>query len=85
MDKKLILLSEETSRGDLRSPTTMLAEALDDHVSGDMADNTKAMVLSLYNKDGEYNVSWYQAGMKCSEMLALLEVAKVKILQDMGY
>jgi len=85
MDNKLILLSEETSRGDLRSPADMLSEALDDHTSGEMSDNTKAMVLSLDNQNGEYNVTWYQAGMKCSEMLALLEVAKTKILQEMGY
>ena len=42
-----------------------------------------AMVILLWNEGGSYDTSYYNSGMKTSEMLALLEVAKSRILRLM--
>jgi hypothetical protein len=48
-------------------------------------DHTKALVILLNEKDGGYNACFIQAGMTCSQMIALLEVTKTMFLKDMNY
>jgi len=85
MSDNIISLADQTDRGDLRSPESMFLEVAADHADDGINDNKKAMAISLDTANGEYNISWYQAGMKCSEMLTMLEVTKAIILRDMGY
>ena len=49
------------------------------------AKTPKVLILLLDDATGDYNVGFRQAGMKCSEMVALLEVFKQTMLQEMGY
>lgn len=45
----------------------------------------KIMVIKLEARKEEYNVGISQAGMKHSELLALLDVVKTRILVEMGF
>lgn len=45
----------------------------------------KLIVIALDDTDGEYTVSWNQANMSTSQILALLEVTKTVTLQQMGF
>lgn len=46
----------------------------------------KLLILRVNTKGGaEYNTGFSACNMQASEMLALLEVAKVLVLETMGY
>lgn len=75
-----------------------LSEVLDDgtkdtpaQLAGEIQDAvrerkpTKMLVLFLDDRDGSYDISFLQAGMKASEMLALLECSKSMVKEYMGY
>lgn len=51
------------------------------------AERFNKAFLILLDQDGEgsYEVCFRNAGMRMSEVLALLEVAKTRVLADMGY
>lgn len=53
---------------------------------GDAERFNKAFLV-LLDQDGEgsYQVCFRNAGMRMSEVLSLLEVAKTQVLRDMGY
>lgn len=53
---------------------------------GDSERFNKAFLI-LLDQDGEgsYEVCFRNAGMRMSEVLSLLEVAKTQVLRDMGY
>ena len=46
---------------------------------------TKILCLAVNTSNGQYDVSFTQAGMSCSEMVALLEIAKQIFLKELGY
>lgn len=53
---------------------------------GDAERFNKAFLILLdQNGEGSYEVSFRNAGLRMSEVLALLEVAKTRVLADMGY
>lgn len=45
----------------------------------------KIIVISLDDSNGEYNVSLSSNNLKRSEIVALIEVAKLTNLSDMGF
>ena len=69
----------------LWSPVECLEDCIRDIQSG-VSPTEKLLVLRLDTKKGEtFNVGYNAAGLKGSEILAMLECAKATILQEMGY
>lgn len=65
------------------TPSRVLEDALR-NVSNDPEPANKALVILLKDEpDGEYLTQFYNAGMKCSEIVALLEVMKLRVLRQM--
>jgi len=86
MTDNVIKLAEATGDAKMWSPEQMLEYSLHEvQPGGGREEVNKALVLFLTNTDGAYDVNYTQAGMSCSEMLALLDVAKAVLLKDMGY
>lgn len=82
---KVIKMGAYTQDGTMMSPTDALEGCLKDIASGDV-DPTKLLIISLDDRDGSYQTSFWQAGMSCSQMVALLEVMKhVIITEQMGF
>ena len=75
-------LFERSGSAKHRSVLDALRSAIADIESGTISPN-KLVVLMLDDRDG-YRASFEQAGMSCSEMLALAEVHKAKCLELMG-
>lgn len=46
---------------------------------------TKLLVLAIDDSDGNFQVSFIQAGMKMSECVSVCEVAKMVFLEQMNY
>lgn len=80
----LTLLSDYSGLARHSSPVQTLEQVLDDIASG-YIDPDKLLVLTLDTKNGAYHVVRYTAGLRSSDVLALCEAAKVKILQRMGF
>ena len=76
-------LFERSGNAKQRSVLDALRSAIADIESGAISPN-KLVVLMLDDRDYGYRVSFEQAGMRCSEMLALAEVHKAKCLELMG-
>lgn len=49
-----------------------------------MAKANKVLIISLYDKDDTYSVDYISSGMQMSEMVALAELFKRKLLIDMS-
>jgi len=79
----IVSLGEKSFDGKRWGVEQMMLNAIGDVNSGAIKP-TKALVLFLDDDDGSYDVHFVQAGMSCSQMLALVEVAKQIFLQDMG-
>ncbi len=85
MSDNIISLSEKTEDGKMHSPKQALELAISDIGNyGAFKEGKKLLILALDDAGG-YNVSFIQAGMKMSECLALCEVAKTLLLEQMEY
>ena len=73
-----------SGNGKMTSPINCLKDVIKCIEDGDISPN-KILVITLNSKDDTYATSWHQAGMKMSDCLALIEVAKVRFLQEMEY
>lgn len=62
----------------------MLEEELKDVKSGGRKA-TKAVVIYLDDRNSMFDVNYGNAGLSCSQIIALLEVMKAKMLTEMGY
>lgn len=82
----VIDLSEKTGDAGMRSQKQALEDALSEiGKSGAFEGGKKLIVLALDDNDGEYNISYIQAGMKMSECITLCEISKAVFLKEMGY
>lgn len=82
----VISLSKHSNNGAMRSPADCLNECLEDiGKRGAFEKGRKVLVLALDDTDGQFSVSFAQAGMKMSECVALCEVAKTIFLKEMNY
>ena len=82
----VVSLSEIANNGAMRTPEQCLQDCLNDiGKRGAFKDGKKLLVLCLNEADGNYSVSWAQAGMKMSECLSLIEVSKMELLREMNY
>lgn len=73
------------SRNSMHWDVPVMLRQLASEIEDGAVEAGKAVVLTLDTTDGEYNVGFANAQMSSSEMLALLEVAKTVILNQMGY
>jgi len=88
MDKKVVSLAKKSGSGKLRTPKEALEEALNYiDQEGAFKAGKKLLIICLDEgiKTDEYHVSWVQAGMKMSQCVTLCEVAKMSLLEEMGY
>lgn len=77
----------EKSRSSLHtSPEQALRDGLDElGKRGAFKSGKKLLILALDDTDGKYDVSFINAGMKSSEVVALCEISKSLFKEDMGY
>ncbi len=80
----VVNLADRLNDGRMASPEQAAADFLA-RIEAKEIVPTKILCLALNTEDGQYHVSFSQAGMSCSEMIALLEVAKSIFLKEMGY
>jgi hypothetical protein len=78
------LLGNLTNNSKMITPEMMLEDAKKDILNGDIKPN-KAIFIYLDTEEDGYDIGWYNANMSCSEILALIEVAKTLFLKEMGY
>jgi len=82
----LIDLSEKTGDAGMRSQKQALEDALSEiGKRGAFESGKKLIVLALDDQDGQYSISYVQAGMKMSECVTLCEISKTIFLKEMGY
>jgi len=85
MADKIIKLADAAGNAKMWSPEQMLEHSLNEaRPGGGMEEANKALVLFLTDIDEDYKVGYIQAGMSCSEILALVEVTKTILLKEMG-
>lgn len=84
-DKKVISLAGVTGDAGFQSPEQLLREAIKEiGKSGAFEKGEKLLILAL-DDNGQYDISFMQAGMKMSECVTLCEVAKTIFLREMEY
>ena len=66
-----------------QTPADCLRDALNEISSGER-QCTSLLVLTLNEDDGMFATGWYAANMKCSQMVALVEIVKLRFLAQMG-
>ena len=82
----VIDLSEKTGDAGMRSQKQALEDALSEiGKRGAFENGKKLIVLALDDSDGQYSVSYVQAGMRMSECITLCEIAKSVFLKEIGY
>ena len=86
MSDKISKLSDKTRSAFMHTPKEALQDSLE-HIgkNGAFKEATKLIVLCLDDTSGNYNVNYVQAGMKASECVGLLEIAKTLFLTEMEY
>lgn len=86
---KVTNISEKSRSSMTQSPEYILEQALaeirDDDPRGAFANGKKMLILMLDDTEQRYEISYYNAGMKMSECVALSEMAKSKFKEDMNY
>ena len=86
MTTKITNISELTNNSLSNSPEITLSDALSDiGKNGALKNGKKCLILALDESDGNYSVNYYNAGMKASECIALLDISKALFVEDMGY
>lgn len=82
-------LSEFTNNASFISPVQACEDAikeLNERQRGAFnADCKKLLILALDERDGQFKVSFIQAGMKMSECVALCDIAKNLFKENMNY
>ncbi len=82
----VVNLGDKACNGMMNTPEDSLKSAINDiGKCGALEHGKKVMIIALDDSDGDYNTSFYQAGMKMPECLALCEVLKIRFLQEMRY
>lgn len=84
----VVSMAEKAQDGKLWTVGDALKDALKDYESGEtrLAQANKVVIIGLIDEpDGEYDVTYTQAGMKASEIISLLEIMKVYFVHEMGY
>ncbi len=78
-------MADKKHDGTLWSSEDALKDALKQIQSGQRDAKDKVLVLFLNDRDGAYDVSFVQAGLRTSGCVTICEVAKSMFKRDMGY
>jgi len=83
---KVVRLADKADNNKYTDPTGALRDAQEsiEEKVGAFANGKKLAVICLDDTSGGYDVSTRYAGLKCSEILALLEYEKSRILSMMA-
>jgi len=85
-DDNVINMAKKTDCSLHVSPTMALRDAMERVGSdGELSDCKKILILFVDEREDGFLVSGLNAGMKSSEGLAVLDIAKALTLEDMGY
>jgi hypothetical protein len=79
----VVSLVDRTNSSRHVSPEQCLEDALDDLRTGKRTGVRKCMVLFLDDSDGQYTNGFRNAGMSCSEMVALLTITATDVQRTM--
>lgn len=87
MKNKVINMAKITNDASFITPEMCVKECLENDIGkrGAYKNGKKLLIVCLDTTDGKYDVSWNQAGMCMSEVLALLDVTKSFIKKEMGF
>ncbi len=86
MTGNIIRLGDKTGNAEMQDPVELLKDAIKEYEEGGYFEGReKLLILSLDDKEGEYSVSFMQAGMKMSQCVSLCEVSKAIFLKKMNY
>lgn len=83
MSDTVVSLGAETGNAAMITPEQLLKDCLQEYADGKLGGQ-KAILLCLDDSEG-YAQAWRNAGMSCSEIIALFEVVKMDLLNHMGY
>jgi len=79
-------MASKANNGTMQTPEDALKDALSSiGKEGSFKEGKKLLILSLDETDGDYAISFIQAGMKMSECLTLCDIAKIVFLEQMNY
>lgn len=84
-DDNLISLSAATGDASFDSPEQVLRDAIKEIGQRGAFEKGKKLLILALDDDGQYTISFMQAGMKMSECVTLCEVAKTIFLREMEY
>ena len=88
MDDKIVSLGNYSDNALMITPEQCLQDCLDTDIGkrGAFKKGKKLVIIVLDDTDDKnYFTNFCQAGMKYSEMVALMEVMKSYLLKEMGY
>lgn len=80
----VISLAEKSGNANHWTVEQMLEDLLEEVRSG-RRTATKAVVLLLDDSGERYDIGYRNAGMRLSELVTLMDVAKTDVKKDMGY
>lgn len=85
-DDKIVKMVDKSDDAGHWSPEDALRSALEDiGKRGAFEKGKKLLVLALDDSDGQYSISFRQAGMRMSECTALCEIAKDLFKKEIGH
>lgn len=85
-DQKVVSLGDAANNSMMTSPESALKDALNDLKTGERWEGRKKLLVLCLDADkGMFDLGYINAGMKASELVALLECAKQMIFRDMNY
>lgn len=84
---KVTTLGAKAGDAKMYTPEQTLTEVLNERIGKDGAfkNAKKLLVLALDDTDGDYAISWQQAGMRMSECALLCEISKDMFKHKMGF
>lgn len=78
-------IAEKTNSSMSVSVEMLLRDAIKDTSPGGKLENSKKVLILTLNDDDQFTVNYFNAGMKASECVALLDIAKNIFKTDMHY
>ena len=79
-----MILPDDGATGKDQTPAECLAEAMARLDAGKLEGVDKCLVIFLDNSPGNYRTAYHQAGMTCSQIVALLEYMKAIMILNMN-
>ena len=82
----VIQLADRSNNAAHISPVETLHRVIaEQEAGGEWEGRKKMLVISLDDEDGSFDVSFRNAGMSCSNILAAIRIMEYKMLMAMGY